>query len=946
MTSAAVKIQDEPSAKTVVEIAGGTLPDHRTATAALVPGMTVQQYEIIRELGSGGMGAVFLARDTRLGRRVAIKFLRAKNAEFSQRFLLEARTTASCSHENIVVIHEVGQHEGVPFMVLEYLQGQSLKKLVSGQRVPAARAVELIVPVVRALACAHAQNIVHRDLKPDNVIVTDSGTIKVLDFGIAKILQSSEPGVVTRDPGAEVVLAGPEDDTAELTRRGVILGTLPYMAPEQWSVSELDHGVDIWAAGIMLFQMLAGHHPLAPLKGMQLIVTRELGKPMPSIREAAPDVAPELAGVVDRCLRKRREERFADAMALLRALEPFLPGRAARDLRVEEAPYAGLSSFQEADADRFFGRAREITSLVHRLRDRPVMAVVGPSGAGKSSFVRAGVVPALKRSGQAWEAMIMRPGRDPLGALAATLAPLVSTFTTLEDEINEQRKLVERLRAEPGYAGTVLRSRARHDGRQILLFVDQTEELYTQVPDPAERLAFTACLASIADDATDPTRVVISLRSDFLDRVSEDEHFMNEVTQGLFFLGPPQRDGLRDALVQPAEMAGYRFETPDLVERMLQHLQSIPGALPLLQFAATRLWEARDAARKLLTERAYAEMGGIAGALATHADSVLAGLSVAEQALARVLFLRLVTPERTRALVPVEELDYLSSDAAEAQRLMQHLIQARLLVVQTDGKGTGATAEIVHESLIQSWPTLRRWLDESQEDSGFLEQLRAAARQWQARDLDSGLLWRGDMVEEARRFKRRYRGELPRLQRDFLDAVLANEARAARVRRALFLGASAVLLLMVVASAVALVVIRREQRRAEEQAVAARAAQEQATRNMLAALEKEAQRAAAQAEAEEARRKAEEARGRAEEAVGKLSAAERAAEEEAAEARRMAEEARQAQEEARRAQEQERLAKEELQKRLEEEQARNKRWRLIYEPVDPKKGGAKTGAKP
>jgi len=874
MTSSAVRAKDAQSEVTMATTAGrtggtggtgGTVPGEGGKTGGLGPGTVVHQYELIREIGSGGMGAVYLARDTRLGRLVAIKFLHTADEELNQRFLLEARTTASCSHENIVVIHEVGEHEGVPFMVLEYLQGKSLKKLVGAHRVSSVRAVELMVPVVKALACAHAQNIVHRDLKPDNVIVADSGTIKVLDFGIAKVLQAAaEPGAA---PGAglEAALRRSASAGAEITQQGALLGTLPYMAPEQWGGSELDHRVDIWAAGIMLFQMLAGRHPLAPLQGIQLLVTKDLAAPMPSLRQVARDVPPELAGVVDRCLRKRREERFPDAVSLLRALEPFLPGRTSRDLRVEEAPYAGLSSFQEADADRFFGRTREITAVVNRLRDRPVMAVVGPSGAGKSSFVRAGVVPALKRSGVPWEAVIIRPGRDPLGALAATVAPFVITSTTLEDEIVQQRKLVERLRAEPGYAGTVLRSRARRDRRVILLFVDQTEELYTQVADPAERLAFTACLAGIADDATSPTRVIISLRSDFLDRVSEDERFMNEVTQGLFFLASPQRDGLKDALVQPAEMAGYRFETPELVERMLQHLQSIQGALPLLQFAATRLWDARDPARKLLTEQAYSEMGGIEGALATHADSVLAGLSAAEQALVRALLLHLVTPDRTRAIVPVEELEGMSSDAGEMQRLIQHLVQARLLVVQTGGGGQGATAELVHESLIQSWPTLRRWLDESQEDAGFLEQLRAAARQWQARDEDSGLLWRGDLVEEARRFRRRYRGELPKMQRDFLDAVLANAEKAVRLRRAIYLGATAVLLLMVVASVVAVVLIRDEQRKAVQQAFVAKEAEDRATKNMLAAQEKEAQRAAAQAETEAARRGAEEEQRKAEE---------------------------------------------------------------------------------
>jgi hypothetical protein len=378
-------------------------------------------------------------------------------------------------------------------------------------------------------------------------------------------------------------------------------------------------------------------------------------------------------------------------------------------------------------------------------------------------------------------------------------------------------------------------------------------------------------------------------------------------------------------------MAGYRFETPELVERMLQHLQSIQGALPLLQFAATRLWEARDASRKLLTERAYEEMGGIGGALATHADSVLAGLSAGEQALARALLLRLVTPERTRAIVSMEELGELSKDAGEIQRLTQHLIQARLLVVQTGGGGAGATVELVHESLIQSWPMLRRWLDESQEDADFLEQLRSAARQWQAKGHDGGLLWRGDMVEEARRFKRRYRGELPKLQGQFLDAVLANAAKAVRFRRMLLGTAVAVLLLMVAASAVAVVLFRGQQRKAEQVAIAAKEAEDRATRNMRAAQESEARRAAAQREAEEARQRAEEDRRRAMEAMGKLSAARRAAQEGEDAAKQKAEEAR--------------LAKEALEKQYQEERERKSQWGLIYE-VKKLEPAPKKGAKP
>jgi serine/threonine protein kinase len=793
------------------------------------------------------MGTVFLARDTRLGRRVAIKFLHSTAPEITRRFLLEARTTARCSHENIVVIHEVGEFQGTPFMVLEYLQGQPLHKAVGGQRLPPSRAVELMVPVVRALVAAHEQGIVHRDLKPDNILVTESGTLKVLDFGIAKVLQGPErPAELTKARLELAAVGGAagegEEEPAHLTRNGAIIGTLPYMSPEQWGNGiSVDHRTDIWAVGIMLFRMLAGRHPLEPLRGPQLAVTAFLDEPMPRLRDAAPEVPPELAEVVDRCLLKRKEERFEDALSLLRALEPFLPGRYVRELRVDESPYAGLSSFQEADADRFFGRSREIAALVSRLRDRPLVAVVGPSGAGKSSFVRAGLVPVLKRSGEDWEALVVRPGRNPLGALAHLLAPLVNSSTSLADDLKEHHQLAEKLRSEPGIVGSVLRSRARRERRKIVLFIDQFEELYTLVPDAAERQAFTACLSGIADDATSPIRVVLSLRSDFLDRVPEDERFMAELNQGLFFLATPQREGLRDALVQPAELAGYRFEAPELVEDMLEHLEATQGALPLLQFAATQLWEQRDPARKLLTQQSYASMGGIAGALARHADSVLSGLSAQGHALARAVLLRLVTPERTRAIVSLDELGELSQDKSELRRAIDQLIQARLLVVQTGGGATGATVELVHESLIHTWPTLKRWLDEGQEDSAFLEQLRNAARQWKQMKRDGELLWRGEMVEEARRFQRRYRGELTRTQQDFLEAVFAQAARSTRRKRALMVGSTVFLVLLVAASAVALVVIRKAQQEAEKQAVVAKVAEAQARQSEATAKAAEAE---------------------------------------------------------------------------------------------------------
>jgi serine/threonine protein kinase len=838
-----------PAARAVSAAPSFSSADTTPGAGAAPPmvGERIGQYEIIRELGSGGMGIVFLARDDRLGRRVAIKVLQTGNPELTRRFIVEARATARCSHENIVVIYEVGELQGSPFMVLEYLQGQTLAAVIKKSApMPPSRAVELIVSVVRALDCAHEQGIVHRDLKPENVLLTDGGTIKVLDFGIAKVLKDEARGAepLRDSPSPEELAAG-----LQLGARSGIIGTMAYMSPEQWGAGgEIDNRTDIWATGLMLFQLLSGHHPYETLGPNPYPWVIELDSPMPSLKVVAPQVPEKLAELVDTCLRKHKEERFPDARSLLRALEAFLPGRfVATPLQIESGPYAGLRSFQEEDAGRFFGRSREISAMVTRILDWPLMAAVGPSGVGKSSFVRAGIVPALKASGENWESLVVRPGRDPVLALAALLAPLVGSSANLVDDLGAQKELAARLVAEPGYFGSALRSSTRRAGHKLLLFIDQFEELYTLGADAAARRTFTACLAGAADDATSPVRVIVSMRSDFLDRVAEDPHFMNELAKGLFFLGPPSSEGLREAIVQPAEMAGYRFETPRMVDEMLRHLEATPGALPLLQFTAAQLWETRDPTRKLLTEKSYLALGGIAGALVSHADRVIAKLTPEARALARSLFVHLVTVERTRAVRDLDELRETAVDTAELDRLVNHLVESRLLVVQTGGGSSAATVEIVHESLIETWPTLRRWLDESHEDSVFLEQLRSAARQWQAKKRDIGLLWRGEAVQELARFQRRYRGELADVPRAFSEAVFGLQTRGARRRRRLLVAGGAFLTGLLAVAAVALVVIRNSQKQAVQNAEVATRAQSDAQRRLQEVVAKERERQRAEA---------------------------------------------------------------------------------------------------
>ena len=286
----------------------------------------------------------------------------------------------------------------------------------------------------------------------------------------------------------------------------------------------------------------------------------------------------------------------------------------------------------------------------------------------------------------------------------------------------------------------------------------------------------------------------------------------------MFFLGPPSRDGLRDAIVQPAELAGFRFELPATIEDMLDHLETTPGALPLLQFAAAKLWETRDQARKLLTHHSYATMGGVAGALASHADKVIHEVGTQKQGLARAILLRLVSSERTRAIVPIDELRELSREVGEVQRLVDQMVDARLLVVQTLEGGKGTTVEIVHESLINNWPTLRRWLDENQEDAAIVDQLRVAARQWHQKGRSPDLLWRGDTADEAKKFRKRYKGPLSDVERAFLDEVISYEIALQRRRRTAVIAGFAGLSVLVIGAMIALVVIQKSRQEATHQA--------------------------------------------------------------------------------------------------------------------------------
>jgi Tol biopolymer transport system component len=280
---------------------------------SLAPGVRLGAYEVVALLGAGGMGEVYRARDSRLGRDVAIKVIPANfsaDTDRLQRFEQEARAAAALNHPNILAVHDVGTHEGTPFIVSELLEGETLRERLSSGPLPVRKAIELGIQIAQALAAAHDKGIVHRDLKPENIFVNKDGRAKILDFGLAKLTQSDGAMVATSNLPT----------TPVQTQRGLVLGTLGYMAPEQVRGLAADHRADIFACGAVLYEMLSGRrafHGETTADTMSAILKED----PPDLPVAERHIPPALSRIIDRCLEKNPSKRFGTAGDLAFALE-------------------------------------------------------------------------------------------------------------------------------------------------------------------------------------------------------------------------------------------------------------------------------------------------------------------------------------------------------------------------------------------------------------------------------------------------------------------------------------------------------------------------------------------------------------------------------------------------------------------------------------------------
>ena len=257
---------------------------------------TIGRYELIEKLGQGGMGAVYRARDTLLERIVAVKVISTsidQNDELRERFFREARAAGQLSHKNIITIHDLGEHEGQPYLAMEFLQGQDLlARMASPHRMSLRRRVEIATEICEGLEFAHAHGVIHRDIKPANIFITDSGGVKILDFGLARLV------------------------TSELTRSNMMMGTINYMSPEQIRGEKIDHRADIFSTAVVIYELLSGRRAFDADSFAATLykILQEFPEPLQQID---PNIPIELVRIVERALAKPRDERYQHMSEML-----------------------------------------------------------------------------------------------------------------------------------------------------------------------------------------------------------------------------------------------------------------------------------------------------------------------------------------------------------------------------------------------------------------------------------------------------------------------------------------------------------------------------------------------------------------------------------------------------------------------------------------------------
>jgi WD40 repeat protein len=533
-----------------------------------------------------------------------------------------------------------------------------------------------------------------------------------------------------------------------------------------------EHSDGIFARGVLIEEIANGW--------LQMEDTKEQGIRIQRGFSGAPVWDEQMQGVVGMVVAAKDDKSEKMGFCVpSRKLLTIWPQLSAY-INIPACPYRELFAFREEDSDLFFGRDAFTKKLLSSVKNKPLVAVLGASGSGKSSVVFAGLIPNLRRD-PSWMILSFRPGQRPFDALGASLVPVLEPDLTEAGQMREARIFSEILREqEQSLADAINRIVKKHSAcKQVLLYIDQFEELFTSITDYAERTQFINALIRAVNDRKDYLRIVLTLRADFLEHALAYRPLADALQDADLKLGPMNHEELRQVIEKPAKIRKVKFE-PGLTDLILEHIKNDPAALPLLEFALTQLWDRQS--NRTLTIKAYQEIGGVEKALTQYADSTFAHLKSEDLEKARRVFTQLVRLEA--GTIEARRLAMRSEIKEADKSIIEEFINKRLLVTDRTPMGQ-ETVEIVHEALIRGCQTIHGWIEKDREFLAWYAQFRIAMQQWVDHEKKESALLRGLNLSNAEKWLSQRSNDLNRDERLFilLSSELKMQEQAERNRR-------------------------------------------------------------------------------------------------------------------------------------------------------------------
>ncbi|UQA62626.1 serine/threonine-protein kinase [Polyangium aurulentum] len=706
----------------------------------------IGSYRLKRQLGQGGFAPVWLADEiagsTTL-RQAAVKLFSldaSTDERVRQEIIDEAERLCRVEHPNIVRFYALPLDEarGVVGLAMEYVAGETLaQRLRDREQLTLKETIDVGIALASALVAVHGAGLVHRDVTPLNVVVNGAlvgspAAYKLIDFGIAA---ATPRRVITNGASGRAPFSSDPAISRERPSHEPLVGKRGYVDPVCWrDRSPATSASDLYALGAVLFICLAGRIPAAG--GGALDEDVLTGKKRATrISMLVSDLPAALVDLIDALLDPEPEARPRSAELVVVELER-LRGTIAGGKRAlpteDEGPFRGLGRFEQQHRDVFFGRRVEVAAAIEALRTRGLCALVGPSGTGKSSLARAGILPALEEGAlggpRRWESVVVSPDVDPRQVLTTRLfhmgldpsKPPADAVARIEEWIGGER-------------------------RGLVLLVDQLEEIATLEKSNdglGESRAWTMdFLARLGERPFPGLRVIVTARRDLLDPILAHRALGHVMMRGTVLVSPLGGAAWGEVIDAALESYGYAFEDATLRKDLLDSLAATADAMPLVEFALTKLWEERDRKNKRITRAGWQKLRGIAGALDDHAEATLAlvtKVGVPEVVAQRVL-LALTTPGGARMARPVSALTDGGRDG-HAERVVRIFEEARLVVREGERRGSGDRVTLAHEALLLHWRRLRKWVEDEREERLLIDDFAQAASLWDDRKHDD-LLW-------------------------------------------------------------------------------------------------------------------------------------------------------------------------------------------------------------